>query len=414
VTFDGHRNDDFKPYVFVTSDYGESWKSISNNLPEGGTVNVIREHHRNPDLLFIGTERGAYVSIDRGQKWVRIKGNLPLVPVDDIAIHPRENDLIFGTHGRSIWVLDDITPLEQLSKDVLASQGYLHNIREATIFNPYNHKGSLGHKVFVGSNPPPGAIISYYLKEEIKEDVKIIIEDKDGKKIREIKGTKEGGINRITWDLRYEPPVQLFRGERSRWFRIQAPYVLPGEYQVALKVSDQVMAKTVEVIGDPRIDISFEDRKAHHDALFTLYELYPILSEVDKVSDGLKKQLDELTESLKKLPDVPEIILEEVKAISKEIDDIRLKLLGDPKLGWRGLRRSLRGRIVMLGRAVGRYTSSPSPRQLQQIQKNSEQLKALVERLNKVIDEAIPRLNKLMNKNNIPHLIPGEKIEIRE
>jgi photosystem II stability/assembly factor-like uncharacterized protein/uncharacterized coiled-coil protein SlyX len=414
VTFDGHRNDDFKAYVFVTSDYGESWNSISSNLPEGGTVNVIREHHRNPDLLFVGTERGAYVSIDRGQKWVRIKGNLPLVPVDDIAIHPRDNDLIFGTHGRSIWILDDMTPLEQLTKDVLASQGYLYDIREATIFNPYNHKGNLGHKVFVGPNPLPGAIISYYLKEGVKEDVKIIIENKDGKKIREIKGTKEAGINRVTWDLRYEPPVQPFRGERSRWFRIQAPYVLLGEYQVALKVSDQEIAKTVKAIGDPRIDISFEDRKAQHDALFTLYELYPILSEVDKVSDDLKKQLDELTKSLKKLPEVPETILEEAEAISKEIDDIRLKLLGDPKLGWQGLRRSLRGRIIMLGRAVGGYTSAPSPRQLQQIQKNSEQLKALVERLNKIIEEAIPRLNKLMNENNIPRVIPGEKIKIKE
>jgi len=414
VTLDGHRNDDFKAYAFMTIDYGESWKSISSNLPEGSTVNVIREHHRNPDLLFVGTERGAYVSIDRGQKWVRIKGNLPLVPVDDIAIHPRENDLILGTHGRSIWVLDDMTPLEQLTKDVLDSQGSLYDIREATIFNPYNHKGSLGHKVFVGPNPPQGAIISYYLKEKAKENVKIIIEDKDGKKIREIKGPQEAGINRITWDLRYEPPVQPFRGERSRRFRARGPFVLPGEYRVGLMVSDQEMTKSVKVLGDPRIDISFEDRKAQHDALYTLYELYPVLSAVDKTSDGLKKQIAELKKNLKKLTDIPESILEEAEAISKEIDDIRLKLIGDPKLGWQGLRLSVRGRVISLGRAIGGYTSAPSQRQLQQIQKNSEQLKALVERMNKIIEEAIPKLNKLMNENNIPHLIPGEKIKIKE
>jgi len=414
VTLDGHRNDGFKAYVFMTDDYGESWKSISSNLPEGSTVNVIREHHRNPDLLFVGTERGAYVSFDRGQKWVRIKGNLPIVPVDDIAIHPRENDLIFGTHGRSIWVLDDMTPLEQLTKDVLASQGYLYDIREATIFNLYNHKGSLGHKVFVGPNSPQGAIISYYLKEEVKEDVKIVIENNNGKKIREIKGPKEAGINRITWDLRYKPPVQPFEGERSRWFRVQAPFVLPGEYKAALKISDQEMTRTVKVIGDPRIDISFEDRKAQHEALFVLYELYPVLSEVDKASDSLKKQLAELKKNLKKLPDVPELILEEIEAISKEMDDIRMKLMGDPKLGWQGLRRSLKGRIVILGRDVGGYTSAPSQRQLQQIHKNSEHLKALVERMNKVIEEAIPKLNKLMNENKIPYLIPGEKIKIKE
>ena len=106
ATFDGHRNDDFDPYVFMTANYGESWKNISNNLREGGTVNVIREHHRNPNLLFVGTERGAYFSIDRGKKWIKFKNDFPIVPVDDIAIHPRDNDLIFGTHGRSIWVLD--------------------------------------------------------------------------------------------------------------------------------------------------------------------------------------------------------------------------------------------------------------------------------------------------------------------
>ena len=414
ATFDGHRNDDFKAYVFVTGDYGESWKSISSNLPEGGVVNVIREHPRNPNLLFVGTERGAYLSIDKGQKWVRIKSNLPIVPVDDIAIHPRENDLIFGTHGRSIWVLDDITPLERLTKDVLASSSHLFDIREATTFNPYNHKGNLGHKLFVAPNPPLGAVISYYLKEKVKENVNIVIQDKEGKEIREIKGPKEAGINRIHWNLRYKQPVQPLGGEMGRWFRIQAPYVLPGEYKVTLKVSDQEIAKTVKIRGDTRIDISFEDRKTHHDALYTLYELYPVLAAVDKSSDSLKKQIAELTKNLKKLPDVPKSILEEVKVLSKEIDDIRIALIGDPKLGWQRMRRSLRVRIIMLGRAVQGYTSAPSQGQLQQIQKNSEELKALVERINRIIEETIPKLNKLMKENNIPHLIPGEKIKVEE
>jgi photosystem II stability/assembly factor-like uncharacterized protein len=176
ATFDGHRNNDFKAYVFTTTDYGESWKNISGSLPKGSIVNVIREHHRNADLLFIGTERGAYFSIDRGKTWVKFKGNFPTVPVDDIAIHPRENDLIFGTHGRSVWILDDITPLEQLTKETLASAAYLFDIQKATMFSPYNHKGNLGHKFFVAQNPAPGATIGYYLKAGVKEDVKIAIQ----------------------------------------------------------------------------------------------------------------------------------------------------------------------------------------------------------------------------------------------
>jgi photosystem II stability/assembly factor-like uncharacterized protein len=412
VTLDGHRNDDFKAYVFMTSDYGESWRSISSNLPIGGTVNVIREHHKNPNLLFVGTERGAYVTIDRGRKWVKIKGNFPIVPVDDIAIHPRENDLIFGTHGRSIWVLDDITPLEQLTRDVLASPGHLFDIREATMFNPYNHKGNLGHKFFVGSNPPYGAVINYYLKEEVKESVKITIENKEGKKIRELKGPKEAGINRITWDLKYEPPVSAEVRQMGRRFRAQGPNVLPGEYKVTLKVSDQEMSKTVKVAGDPRIDISFEERKAQHDALFALYKLYPIIGSADRTSNNIKKKIADVEKTLKKLPDVPEVITEIAKDISKKIEDIRSKLFGDPGLGWRGMRLSVRGRLFMLGRAIGGFTGAPSERQVQQIQKNKEQLMTLAERINKVIEEDIPKLNKLMNENNIPHIIPEEKIKM--
>lgn len=412
VTFDGHRNDDFKAYVFVTNDHGESWKSISNNLPQGGTVNVIREHHRNPNLLFVGTERGAYVSIDRGKRWVKMKSNLPIVPVDDIAIHPRENDLIFGTHGRSIWILDDITPLECLIDDVLASRSYLFEIRKATLFIPYDHKGTIGHRVFVAPNPPFGVMINYYLKEKAKENVKIIINDKDGKKIRELKGLNEHGINRITWDMRYAPPPQTVEGEFGRYFRTQAPKVLPGEYRVTLKVSDQEMTKTAKVVGDPRIEISFEDRKAQHDALYTIYKLYPIIHSTNITLNSIGRQIAEVEKAIKDLPDVPELLLKEQKAISEEIRDIKLELSGNPKLGWDSVRVSVRDKLVQLGRAIEVYTSAPSQRQVQQIHKNSERLKNIVNRINRVIEENIPKLNKMMSENKIGLQIFEDKINI--
>jgi len=412
ATLDGHRNDDFKPYVFMTSDYGESWKNISSNLPLGSTVNVIREHPRNPNLLFIGTERGAYFSIDKGRKWIKFKSNFPIVPVDDIAIHPRENDLIFGTHGRSIWILDDITSLEQLSEEVLASSSYLFDIRPAIIFNPFYHKGNLGHKVFVAPNPPFGAIISHFLKEKAKEDVKIIIQDSEGRQIRELKGSKEEGINRITWDLRYGPPPTADEGQMRRRFRAMGPFVLPGTYEVILKAGDQEVRKEVKVEGDPRIDISLEERKAQHDALYTIYKLYPALSAASRAADKIRKEINKLKQTLEKIPDVPETISEKIKAIAKEIDDIRLKLLGDPKLGWRAMRFSVRGRLRMLSRSVGGYTAAPSRSQVQKIRKNSEELKTIVNRINNIIETDIPVLNKLMNEHDIPRIFPGEKIKI--
>lgn len=413
VTFDGHRNDDFKPYVFVTEDYGDTWRCISGNLPVGSTVNVIREHHRSPNLLFVGTERGAYFSIDRGKRWVRIRSNLPVAPVDDIAIHPQANDLIFGTHGRSIWILDDITPLEQFTEDVLNSKIYLFKILEATSFNLYNHKANLGHKVFVAPNPPYGAMINYYLKEKAKESVEIIIEDKEGNRIRELKGTGDAGINRITWDLRYAPSPQT-RGEFSRSFRTKAPRCLPGKYMVTLKVSDQKMIETLKVTGDPLVDISCEDRRTRHDILYSLYKLYPVIHSFESTLNSIQRQISDVQETIKKIPDVSGLLSEEANAILAKTNDIQLELFGDPKLGWPGVSTSVRGNLVLLGRAIERYTGLPSQPQLRQIDKNSAQLKDLVNRINEIIEKDISKLNRLLADNKISHQISLEKIKISE
>lgn len=333
--------------------------------------------------------------------------------MDDIAIHPRENDLIFGTHGRSIWILDDITPLEQLNEEVLSSPSFIFDMRPAVIFNPYYHKGSLGHKVFLAPNPPYGAIISYYLKEKPKEDVKITIKDSEGRTVRELKGEKEAGINRITWDLRYGPPPSVGEEVRRR-FRATGPFVLPGTYTVILKAVGQEHGKQVKIEGDPRIEISFEERKTQHDALYSIYKLYPVLSDAARRTGDLRKELNKVKQTLKKVPDVPEAISAKVKAISEEIENIRTKLMGDPKLGFRGMRASIRGKIMRLYRAIGGYTAAPSQSQMEALQKNTKELKTLVERINTIIETEIPALNTLMNEHNIPRIFPGEKIKFKE
>lgn len=411
ATFDGHRNDDFKAYVFVSADYGESWKNISGSLPEGGIVNVIREHPRNPNLLFVGTERGAYFSIDRGKNWIKFENDFPIVPVDDIAVHPRENDLIFGTHGRSVWILDDITPLEQSTPEVLASRSYLFDIRNAVIYSPYYHKGTLGHKIFVALNPPYGAMISYYLKEEPNESVKIVVQDGEGREVRELDGTKDAGINRFTWDLRYGPPAAQVEGMMGR-FRASGPFVLPGEYRVTLKAAGQETTKSVTVEGDPRIDISFEDRKAQHDALLSLQNCYPALSAARTTSEYIRNELEKLDRALKKLPDVPQTVTDKIKAMADEIKDIRLKLEGDREAGFGGIRASVMGRLGSLARSIGGYTGAPSERQVKKIPQITEELRSLVERINRVIEVDIPALNKVLNENNIPHIFPVKKIKL--
>ena len=153
LTFDGHRSDQFQPWVFKTNDFGQSWQSLSANLPKNEVVRVIREDLKNPNLLFIGTETGIFFSIDQGQTWDRFMSNLPTVSVYDLKIHPRENDLIAGTHGRSIWIADDIGPLQQLSNQVLSSNAWLFEQKEATIWENTSRGGQRGHFWFAGENP---------------------------------------------------------------------------------------------------------------------------------------------------------------------------------------------------------------------------------------------------------------------
>jgi len=205
LTLDGHRSNDFGVYVFVSSDYGETWKPIRNGLADDvGTVHVIREHYRNAKLLFLGTERGLYWSNDQGGHWMKLKLNLPTVPVDDIAIHPRENDLVLATHGRSIWILDDLGPLEQMTDSIPSEELHVFDTRPATEWRIANRSGVTGHKAFFGPNPPNGASITYYLKTKPpeKEKVKITVSNKEGRVIRDIDGTGDVGLNRVTWDLR--------------------------------------------------------------------------------------------------------------------------------------------------------------------------------------------------------------------
>jgi hypothetical protein len=207
VVFDGHRTDDHAPYVFFTKDFGATWASVAGNLPPGN-VNVVREDPRNRSLLYLGTEYGMFISLNGGKEWKRFMTGLPTVRVDDILVHPRDNDLIIGTHGRSIWIVDDISTLQQMTDTAAAADVTLFPPRAGVAWRQDTTQGITvgGNKHFRGENPAPGTAISYYLKSEPAGDVKITISDVTGRVIRELPGTKTAGLNRIQWNLRGAPP----------------------------------------------------------------------------------------------------------------------------------------------------------------------------------------------------------------
>ena len=252
VSIDGHRSDDLNPYVFVTRDYGETWRSLSAGLPKGN-VNVIRQDPRNKEMLYLGTEFAFYISLDGGKDWHRFMNGLPSVRVDDILVHPRDSDLIVGTHGRSIFVVDDIGPLQQLGKKALESDVHLFDVRPATRWREdvTLNRTMGGAKHFRGRNPPFGPAVGYFLKSGAQA-AKIEISDIDGRIVRSIEGKKTAGLNRVRWDLRRDPPPPPDednpRARRDR--RRPGPVVASGTYFVKLSVDGNELTTKIRVEED--------------------------------------------------------------------------------------------------------------------------------------------------------------------
>lgn len=406
VTFDGHRNDDFSPYAYVTDDFGQTWKSISSPIPEGSTINVIREHHRNPNLLFIGTERGAYFSIDRGQNWNKINGDIPIVPVDDIAIHPRDNDLILGTHGRSVFVLDDITPLEELNQEVLRSECHLFSVRPAERFQFDDRSGFPGYKIFIAPNPDFGAFITYYLNLELKKDEEVIIAilDDEGNAVKTLKGTKKQGFNRINWDLRYESPDI---GEQRR-FGPSAPYVIPGEYTIRLTLRGNSMTASASVEIDPRIKVSTADLIAQRDAALEINKLYVKgVSITERVQD-IMEQTQELKKNIDRVEDLDKELQSDIASLEKTLNDIRRGLAGS---GGGREARSVFRMLGSLGRDIIGYTDAPTALQIKRIKNASDKIDSAVIAINTVITESVPELNKKISEYALSIIHPGTVIK---
>ena len=209
LSFDGHRSDNFHPYVFKTTDFGQTWTNISNNIPNGHSVYVIKEDLKNPNLLFVGTEFAVFYSINGGKSWTKLNNNLPTVAVHELVIHPRDGDLIAGTHGRGIWILDDITPLQEATEEVLEANAHLFKSRHATRWLKHHFLQSVGDFMFRGQNPPDDLVISYYLKSTPRTIVQLEISEKSGYLKRTVGVPSEPGINRYLWDMKFDPtPLQ--------------------------------------------------------------------------------------------------------------------------------------------------------------------------------------------------------------
>jgi hypothetical protein len=235
VVFDGHRNGDKNVYVYKTTDLGERWISLSDEGIETFARTIV-EDFINPDLLFLGTDYGLYITIDGGQNWIRFKGKVPKVPIYEMVIHPTESDLVIGTHGRGILILDDISALRLLTDDVLSSELTIFPTEPYIITNPKFGYGLSGDHEFRGANPSSAAIINYYMqKRHVFGDMSIDIYNSDGELIKTLPAGKNKGINRVKWIVRKKPPKVKASSPLLVFRTAFGPTFPPGDYRIVIK-----------------------------------------------------------------------------------------------------------------------------------------------------------------------------------
>jgi len=428
VTFDNHRADDFAPYVYITTDFGATFRAITNGIPAGQAVRTITEDLRNPNVLYVGTEFGLFVSLNKGQQWMRVKANLPTVPIAEITLHPRDNDMILATHGRSVWILDDIAAFQQ-APTALASAAYLFDIGPAVSFNPGSFRpafGSPGDRRFWGKNPELGAGITYYLRATASA-VSARISDAAGTVVRELSGADfadglSAGVHRVQWDLRHQPlPDSLVSGGG----RIggAGPFVLPGTYRVALTVDGRdAGTKTVAVSGDPLAEISDADRMQWHDVSLAVHQLQGVAGEARLRVVAIADAFGTLTSLVSEAQTPPAAVRSAVDAVQRDLSPLArqfgVALPGQPAPSGRGGGFGGGGQQIagQLGQVKGQLmssTSMPTDIQMRTAREARADLAAAIETINRVIGTTLPAVYQAVGQPQLaPRITPMPALTI--
>jgi photosystem II stability/assembly factor-like uncharacterized protein len=424
VTFDNHRSNDFKPYVIRSADGGKSWTNISNNLPAFGNVVAFAEHHANADLLFVGTEMGLFVSTDRGAGWTRIRGGLPIVPVHDLAIHPRDNALVAATHGRGFYILDDLAPLQHLAEAKAAQGAYLVPVKSEWLITPDASptSGTQATRDYAGANPPVGTTVSYFLKEAAR-DLKLQIVAQGGEVVRTLEGPTTAGLHHVLWDFRMDAPYsgppqtqpqqQGFGGFGAA--ATSAP-VVPGTYTARLTVGGATQERTFMVKKDPVVRLTDAELAQLRDFRMRQLRLNATLTMAIRQSDELRTQVTQAKAAVAKV-DAPAELKQTLDAIERDLNDVRAKLgAGAAGGGGGGVAanavpvppRTVR-QLLSVAAGANRANVLPTQQEKDALALVPSRLDPEVARLNALVSERMGALFKAMDAAGVPWT-PGRAI----
>jgi photosystem II stability/assembly factor-like uncharacterized protein len=395
ATFDRHTFGDMKPYVYKTTDYGKSWTALP--AQESGAVgfaHVIKEDSVKPNVLFLGTEFGLWISVDGGQHWAQYKGsNFPAVPVDDIVVQARESDLVLATHGRGIWIIDDISALRALTPDLMSKEATLIPGKAVQYFDAFGGWAE-GDETFTGRNRPGEAQITYYQRgRHIFGDLKIEILDANGKLVDSVAGSKHRGLNRASWSMRVKAPAvtpaATVLGEAT-----QGPRVLPGTYTVKMTKGDNVYTEQLNVVLDPRAKWSLEERKAQFDLTMKVYRTiehmtYSVAS-IEGVRDAANARAAKLAEK--------DPLRKQLQDLAAECDKLRGKIVATKEGGMITGEERIREHLGQLYGAVNGYEGRPTEYQAARSESLAHELEDVIAEFQKLTQKELAGINAGLKK----------------
>jgi len=394
VAFDGHQDNRFEPHVVRSDDYGATWRDISSGLPEFGPTKSVVVHPRNGELVFVGTEFGVYFSRDGGDHWLPLRTGLPTNSVQGIVVHPRENDLVIGTHGRGFWVLDELSLLESLTDEVVGSASFLAAPRRATQVRDVNRgRKSFGNSYWTAKNPPRGAIIDYWIGDiAVGQPVMLEILDAQGEIVRRIREPDAArGAKRTVWDLRHEAPPS---DSESSWRKPLGRFVLPGKYQLKLSVGNQVHTQPLTVRMDPAVDVAARDRLALEPTLALQARLLTATYEAGKAVDASIEQTEALLVALQGQP-VDASLLGQARAAADEAKRLHVTLSGEELgIAQQETYLPLADLTLRLYMTTESWSGAPSPEKQELTRVAHRDVQKVLAELKSYLNDTLPALRK--------------------
>jgi photosystem II stability/assembly factor-like uncharacterized protein len=407
ATFDLHTFGDMRPYSYKSTDFGKTWTPIvSSDAGVRGYAHVIKEDLVNKDLLFLGTEFGLWVSLDGGARWARYKGgDMPAVAVRDLAIHPRDNDLIIATHGRGIWIIDDITPLRGLTTEVLSRPVAFMKARP-TVQRIGAFGGWVnGDAAFVGPNPTDDAVITYYLqKRHIFGDMKLEVLDSEGEVVATLPSTKRRGLSRVTWSMRLKPPT--VPAAASATGASVGPRLLPGSYTVRMTKDKEVYSMPLTVVPDPRTTHSLADRRAQFNLSKKLADMLGDMSVAVDRLNLVRLALDSRAQSLP----AADPLITRLRSASSSVDALRKKIVATKEGGAITGEERLRENLADLYSSVNGYDGRPTQMELDRTEAIGRELANIVRDYNAWLARELPGINSALVAKKLETIaVPPEK-----